>query len=316
MMGSERGTASPREQTYCGGKGDAVLRRAGSLTHIFGLWRPASDQVESTTNAPPAPRFQTDSQSELHFLVVVCVSVCVYLLFIFLLYLLYLPPSSTPSLALVHPCSAHYHHLFREETALLWSSGTSLLSPPSAQVLEVDHLSSGEARNGPNPLDKQQHSTPSADQRRVRAVMPVRYSSSLSGGFSPQMLDLDSSINYVCICDDGGCAHEMAASALQARKSKNGSECAGEQPLEGEEAEEGQSSAKEAALREAAAKRKKKSSLCSPPPLLNSSQLGVTTSCLYSGSKFGGYQTSKGNSYQVEVVFQVRAYCLFTYNTI
>lgn len=42
-----------------------------------------------------------------------------------------------------------------------------------------------------------------------------------------------------------------------------------------------------------------------PPPPLNTQQPGVVTSLLYSGSKFIGYQKSKGNSYDVEVVLQV-----------
>lgn len=41
-----------------------------------------------------------------------------------------------------------------------------------------------------------------------------------------------------------------------------------------------------------------------PPPPNNSKQLGVTKSLLYNGSKFRGYQKSKGNSYEVEVVLQ------------
>lgn len=47
-----------------------------------------------------------------------------------------------------------------------------------------------------------------------------------------------------------------------------------------------------------------------PRPPANSKQLGVTGSILYSGSKFQGYQRSKGNSYEVEVVLQV----CFLYN--
>ena len=43
-----------------------------------------------------------------------------------------------------------------------------------------------------------------------------------------------------------------------------------------------------------------------PPPPANSSQPGVATSLLYSGSKFQGHQKSKGNCYDVEVVLQVR----------
>lgn len=42
-----------------------------------------------------------------------------------------------------------------------------------------------------------------------------------------------------------------------------------------------------------------------PPAPSNSQQPGVTTSLLYSGSKFQGHQKSKGNSYDVEVILQV-----------
>lgn len=42
-----------------------------------------------------------------------------------------------------------------------------------------------------------------------------------------------------------------------------------------------------------------------PPPPANSTQPGVATTFLYSGAKFQGYQKSKGNSYEVEVVLQV-----------
>jgi hypothetical protein len=41
-----------------------------------------------------------------------------------------------------------------------------------------------------------------------------------------------------------------------------------------------------------------------PPPPANSKQPGVTKSLLYNGSKFQGFQKSKGNSYEVEVVLQ------------
>ena len=43
-----------------------------------------------------------------------------------------------------------------------------------------------------------------------------------------------------------------------------------------------------------------------PPPPVNSAQPGVTTSLLYSGSRFQGHQKSKGNCYDVEVILQVR----------
>lgn len=42
-----------------------------------------------------------------------------------------------------------------------------------------------------------------------------------------------------------------------------------------------------------------------PPPPANSKQLGVSTTLLYNGSKFEGFQKCKGNSYAVEVVLQV-----------
>ncbi|KAM7386799.1 hypothetical protein PAMA_009429 [Pampus argenteus] len=41
-----------------------------------------------------------------------------------------------------------------------------------------------------------------------------------------------------------------------------------------------------------------------PPAPINTHQPGVATSLLYSGSQFLGYQKSKGNSYDVEVVLQ------------
>lgn len=42
-----------------------------------------------------------------------------------------------------------------------------------------------------------------------------------------------------------------------------------------------------------------------PPAPINTHQPGVATSLLYSGAQFRGYQKSKGNSYDVEVVLQV-----------
>ena len=42
-----------------------------------------------------------------------------------------------------------------------------------------------------------------------------------------------------------------------------------------------------------------------PLPLANSKQPGIAPTLLYSGSKFYGNQKSKGNSYDVEVTFQV-----------
>ncbi|XP_061830324.1 glucose-induced degradation protein 4 homolog isoform X2 [Nerophis lumbriciformis] len=41
-----------------------------------------------------------------------------------------------------------------------------------------------------------------------------------------------------------------------------------------------------------------------PPAPINGQQPGVATSLLYSGSQFRGYQKSKGNSYDVDVVLQ------------
>lgn len=41
-----------------------------------------------------------------------------------------------------------------------------------------------------------------------------------------------------------------------------------------------------------------------PPPPANSKQIGVAKTLLYNGSKFQGFQKSKGNSYDVEVVLQ------------
>lgn len=37
----------------------------------------------------------------------------------------------------------------------------------------------------------------------------------------------------------------------------------------------------------------------------NSKQIGVNKSLLYNGSRFKGFQKSKGNSYEVEVILQV-----------
>lgn len=48
-----------------------------------------------------------------------------------------------------------------------------------------------------------------------------------------------------------------------------------------------------------------------PPPPANSKQPGITKSLLYNGSKFHGSQKSKGNSYEVEVVLQVRIYIIY-----
>lgn len=49
-----------------------------------------------------------------------------------------------------------------------------------------------------------------------------------------------------------------------------------------------------------------------PPPPINTQQPGVATTLLYSGSKFRGHQKSKGNSYDVEVVLQVKLHMLLS----
>lgn len=112
--------------------------------------------------------------------------------------------------------------------------------------------------------------------------MPVRYNRNPSG-FSPPMRDnMD---NCACICDDA-CCHE------------NG--------MENDLDDENHSTVITSTRNANVVKQKiKKSTLFCPPPLIHSSQLGVTNSLLYSGSKFGGFQKSKGNSYEVEVIFQV-----------
>lgn len=51
----------------------------------------------------------------------------------------------------------------------------------------------------------------------------------------------------------------------------------------------------------------------SPPPPANSKQPGVTPSLLYNGSRFQGYQKSKGNCYDVEVVLQVSSDLFYFY---
>lgn len=43
-----------------------------------------------------------------------------------------------------------------------------------------------------------------------------------------------------------------------------------------------------------------------PPIPANNKTIGINRSLLYNGSKFVGYQKSRGNSYEVEVVLQVR----------
>lgn len=115
--------------------------------------------------------------------------------------------------------------------------------------------------------------------------MPVRYNSNLSG-FSPQMLD-NMDDNCACICEDA-CCHENVI----------------------ENSGNGDTTLKSVIKSTASVNKQKvkKSMLFCPPPLIHSSQLGVTHSLLYSGSKFGGSQKSKGNSYEVEVIFQVNLF--------
>ena len=52
------------------------------------------------------------------------------------------------------------------------------------------------------------------------------------------------------------------------------------------------------------------------PPPANSHQPGVTRSLLYNGSRFQGYQKSKGNCYDVEVVLQVTKTCVRVFSLI
>lgn len=49
-----------------------------------------------------------------------------------------------------------------------------------------------------------------------------------------------------------------------------------------------------------------------PPPPVNSGQPGITRSLLYNGSRFQGHQKSKGNSYEVEVILQVKFQFFFS----
>lgn len=48
-----------------------------------------------------------------------------------------------------------------------------------------------------------------------------------------------------------------------------------------------------------------------PRPPANSKLPGVTTTLLYSGSKFCGFQESKGNRFNVEVMLKVLYYLLY-----
>lgn len=113
--------------------------------------------------------------------------------------------------------------------------------------------------------------------------MPVKYNSQISSNFTQQMLhNIDD--NCDCICEDECCheknnikANDEVVSYQNMIKSSNST---------------------------GINKQKIKPTLFCPPPLIHSSQLGITHSLLYSGSKFGGSQKSKGNSYDVEVIFQ------------
>ena len=49
-----------------------------------------------------------------------------------------------------------------------------------------------------------------------------------------------------------------------------------------------------------------RTSILDPPIPANNKPLGTYRSLLYNGSKFSGSQKSKGNSYDVEVVLQVK----------
>ncbi|OTF83022.1 hypothetical protein BLA29_008187 [Euroglyphus maynei] len=116
--------------------------------------------------------------------------------------------------------------------------------------------------------------------------MPVRYSSNITG-FSQQMLhNIDD--NCDCICEDD-CCHEKANF-----------------PNKNTDVNNYNSMMKSTTTATSTVNKPKiKPTLFCPSPLIHSSQLGITHSLLFSGSKFGGYQKSKGNSYEVEVIFQV-----------
>jgi hypothetical protein len=47
-----------------------------------------------------------------------------------------------------------------------------------------------------------------------------------------------------------------------------------------------------------------------PPVPANNKPVGVHQSLLYNGSRFTGYQKSRGNSYEVEVVLQVTIFII------
>lgn len=111
--------------------------------------------------------------------------------------------------------------------------------------------------------------------------MPVRYNSTINN-FNPQMLR-NIEDNCDCICEEA-CSHDKG-------KTKNN--------------EVNFNTMIRSSTSNEFNKEKFNRSLFCPPPLLNSYQLGIAHSMLYSGSKFGGYQKSKGNSYEVEVILQV-----------
>lgn len=90
-----------------------------------------------------------------------------------------------------------------------------------------------------------------------------------------------------CICDDACCHNkEMDTEDADEDKLKDSRE-----PVAGSSVQ----------------KKIKKPISCCPLPPITSCQLGVNNSLLYSGSKFGGFQKSKGNSYEVEVILQVNS---------
>lgn len=109
--------------------------------------------------------------------------------------------------------------------------------------------------------------------------MPVRNNSITS--FQPQMLR-NTEDNCDCICE-GVCSHDKSNEKNNEVNSEN---------------------MNKSTINELN-QEKINRSLFMPPPLLNSYQIGIAHSLLYSGSKFGGFQKSKGNSYEVEVSLKV-----------
>ncbi|KAI7697542.1 hypothetical protein SSS_05417 [Sarcoptes scabiei] len=120
--------------------------------------------------------------------------------------------------------------------------------------------------------------------------MPVRYSFNIPGFVQPMLHNLD---DCDCICEEDECCCYDKIIDESDPKKKNVVDMY--QIINN----------KSASINLDDDKPKIKPTLFCPPPLINSQQLGIAHSLLYSGSKFGGYQKSKGNSYDVEVVFQV-----------